>query len=1185
LADRTVTVRLRAATGEYVAAMGAAGKSTKELRQDLSRLDGASAQGGRSLSRLGGLAAGAAGGMAALAGTQVLQWGMGAVQSFAAVEDATAALATSFGAAGQEIIGWVDQYGDAFNISQQEGLAAAQALAVFGKQAGLTGQELTAFTTDLLARAADMASYFGGSVSDAIAAIGSGLRGEMEPLTRYGVSLNDAALKAKALELGLISTTTNALTPQQKTLAASALIMERTADAQGDVARTSDSMGNKIKDASQKWADLQAQAGEAAAVLAGPVLGGLSGLAAVAGSLASGFASLPGPIRNTALALGGLAVASRLGWLSGMSGAAGTAATAFRSLGTAWAYAGQSAGKAGGPTATFSARLGEMFKIMSGGQAAGTALKGALSGALGLIGGPWGIALAGATTAAALFMQAQSDARARVDELTASLDQQTGALTGDTIALAVENAFNAVSDDDRKLIDGMGIAWEDFATILGGTEDEAQAVIQRLTNLNQMESRGDQALEGLLDALYGQRVELGLSAEAWKQNTDEQRIAAGVARLLGIETDDVGAAAARGSGVLSGFGAAATSAFEAAGGAVAGLTDRVEGLAAEQAALAEVDAIKFEASIAGLPQLEQAQERLKRAQEALAATTPGTREHAAALVEVARQEAAVGAAADAMAADQAAAADDTRKAIKAMKKEIAGIEFERGLIGMSELDAANARLARLQGELRKLKPDTDEYNAKLIEIAQATSDAAQASYDLDQTLADLDAQIAGVRFERGLIGLGDVDAERKRLQYLRRELALLTPDSEAYKRKQLEIEQAINRVTEAEARQSEERAAERQRQAEENAADRQRQIDEATSLRDQLRELLPPGFAASLLESTPEQINDVLGGLVDGVRAALSGSVERDLVALISSTNEQLAGLATQRAAVVEQLAAAESSLTDLRNQREQMVSGLSQAAAGNIMQAGTSARGLARWMTRRLATIKEFAADITALQARGLPQWLLRQIVDAAISGDLDGAAAMAKGLLAMPDADFTQLVTVAGQVQTAAGQLGQTAGSIMFDEGIAIAQTLVDGLTAQKTQLEAQMTALGEALRKAIEDALTRTPITVDVNGRVTLVYPDGQEARPAPATGRAVGGTVARGRTYLVGEAGPELLTMPASGYVTRAGDVPRTIAAAAAAAQPSRGLSIGSITVQAPPGQRVDRFLPTTLREAAYLMSTS
>jgi hypothetical protein len=70
------------------------------------------------------------------------------------------------------------------------------------------------------------------------------LRGEAEPLRRFGVLLDDASLRAAALELGIVSTTKNALTPQQKVLAAQALIYKQTGDAQGDFLRTSDGLAN-----------------------------------------------------------------------------------------------------------------------------------------------------------------------------------------------------------------------------------------------------------------------------------------------------------------------------------------------------------------------------------------------------------------------------------------------------------------------------------------------------------------------------------------------------------------------------------------------------------------------------------------------------------------------------------------------------------------------------------------------------------------------------------------------------------------------------------------------------------------------------------------------------------------------------------------------------------------------------
>lgn len=63
----------------------------------------------------------------------------------------------------------------------------------------------------------------------------------------------------------------------------------------------------------------------------------------------------------------------------------------------------------------------------------------ALQGVVGFLAGPWGIAL---TTATALlggaFLKAQADAAARVQDLTDSLDKQTGAITNNTRAAAVK---------------------------------------------------------------------------------------------------------------------------------------------------------------------------------------------------------------------------------------------------------------------------------------------------------------------------------------------------------------------------------------------------------------------------------------------------------------------------------------------------------------------------------------------------------------------------------------------------------------------------------------------------------------------------------------------------------------------------------------------------------------------------
>jgi hypothetical protein len=70
-------------------------------------------------------------------------------------------------------------------------------------------------------------------------------------------------LRQAALELGIVSTTKNALTPQQKVLAAQALIYEQTSAAQGDFERTSDGLANKTRILTAQLENAKVTIGEA----------------------------------------------------------------------------------------------------------------------------------------------------------------------------------------------------------------------------------------------------------------------------------------------------------------------------------------------------------------------------------------------------------------------------------------------------------------------------------------------------------------------------------------------------------------------------------------------------------------------------------------------------------------------------------------------------------------------------------------------------------------------------------------------------------------------------------------------------------------------------------------------------------------------------------------------------------
>lgn len=227
--------------------------------------DAADKSGGR-LGKLGAAAAaglgGVLGGAAASGLGAVKNFAAGAVDAFAAVEDATGAAGVQFGKALPDVLKFADNAAKSFGISRREALEAQNTFGTFGKAAGLSGGDLSGFSGKLAGLAGDLASFKGTSVEQAIGAIGSALKGEADPIEAFGVQMNAAAIQAEALSQGLIKTTKEALTPQQKTLAVTALLFKSTKDAQGDYARTSDGTANTAKTLAAELENAQVALGE-----------------------------------------------------------------------------------------------------------------------------------------------------------------------------------------------------------------------------------------------------------------------------------------------------------------------------------------------------------------------------------------------------------------------------------------------------------------------------------------------------------------------------------------------------------------------------------------------------------------------------------------------------------------------------------------------------------------------------------------------------------------------------------------------------------------------------------------------------------------------------------------------------------------------------------------------------------
>ena len=125
-------------------------------------------------------------------------------------------------------------------------LESASNFGVFGKAAGLVGDDLANFSTDLVSLSADVASFNNLNPEDAVMKLSAGLRGEVEPLRAIGILMNAAEVEARALELGLMELD-GELSESNKILARQSIIYEQLGSqgAVGDFAKTSEGLANK----------------------------------------------------------------------------------------------------------------------------------------------------------------------------------------------------------------------------------------------------------------------------------------------------------------------------------------------------------------------------------------------------------------------------------------------------------------------------------------------------------------------------------------------------------------------------------------------------------------------------------------------------------------------------------------------------------------------------------------------------------------------------------------------------------------------------------------------------------------------------------------------------------------------------------------------------------------------------
>jgi hypothetical protein len=445
-----------------------------------------------------------------------------AIEKAGDLQDTVSATGQIFGAQQGAIIEFGKSAAQSMGLSETAALKAADSFAVVGRSAGLSGDETAGFSTTLTQLAGDMASFYGGNVDDAVTAIGSALRGEMEPIRKYNVLLDDATLRHKALEMGIISNIKTALTPQQKVLAANAAILAQTTIVQGDYNRTADQFSNVQRTMQAELENTTTALGTAFLPAATSALSGTR-------ALLGGFNDIPTPIKVAAAAMIAGMAASRM--LDKQLGSLTTGAKAvpafFKDVGTAWNYAGQAARTQAGGVATLGSQVKAFSGIMRSGSSATGLMKSAGSGLMGMLGGPWGIAIGGATMAVTAYMNAQQNAKEAVDGLTGSLDKQTGAATAETykqIATALQGDITGAKEWEKLNRAGLGLDRVTFAVATGG--DALQSLRADIDAASNSTGEASFLAQALGSSVQNQLEVVGDASKEWRSNQAATKAAA-----------------------------------------------------------------------------------------------------------------------------------------------------------------------------------------------------------------------------------------------------------------------------------------------------------------------------------------------------------------------------------------------------------------------------------------------------------------------------------------------------------------------------------------------------------------------------------------------------------------------------------------------------------------------------------
>lgn len=207
----------------------------------------------------------------ALSITAIVSFSKSCIQLGSDLQEVQNVVDVTFGSMNEDVNSFAKNAISQFGLSE---LSAKQYTSTMGsmlKSMGIVGDEMLVMSKNLTGLAGDMASFYNLSGDEAFAKIRAGISGETEPLKQLGINMSVANLEAYALSQGITKAYSEMEQAEQVMLRYNYL-MQTTADAQGDFARTSGSWANQTKILSERFNSVKASIGQGLINVFTPIL-------------------------------------------------------------------------------------------------------------------------------------------------------------------------------------------------------------------------------------------------------------------------------------------------------------------------------------------------------------------------------------------------------------------------------------------------------------------------------------------------------------------------------------------------------------------------------------------------------------------------------------------------------------------------------------------------------------------------------------------------------------------------------------------------------------------------------------------------------------------------------------------------------------------------------------------------